>query len=107
MMVSALEVVDFRKTHNGFVAVDGIPFDVRQGEIFDLPGPNAAGRTSTLESLEGLRTPDSGSLRVTGIDPTRESHKLRGATGVQLSLGRCLMHGTSLSPGALKRTPFS
>jgi len=79
-----VEVVDFRKTYDGFVAVDGISFDVRQGEIFGLLGPNGAGKTSTLESLEGLRTPDGGSLRVAGIDPTREPHKLRSVTGVQL-----------------------
>jgi ABC-type multidrug transport system ATPase subunit len=50
---SAIEAVDFRKTYCDFVAVDGISFDVRQGEIFGLLGPNGAGKTTTLESLEG------------------------------------------------------
>ncbi|MBA7709751.1 putative multidrug ABC transporter ATP-binding protein YbhF [subsurface metagenome] len=53
---------DFRKTYSDLVAVDGISFDVQQGEIFGLLGPNGAGKTSTLESLEGLRTPNRGSL---------------------------------------------
>ncbi len=79
-----IEVRDFRKTYGDFVAVDGISFDVHPGEIFGLLGPNGAGKTSTLESLEGLRSPNSGSLRVAGIDPTREPRKLRNVIGVQL-----------------------
>lgn len=77
-------VKDFRKTYGDLVAVDGISFDVKQGEIFGLLGPNGAGKTSTLESLEGLRQPNGGSLRVAGIDPWRESGKLRHVIGVQL-----------------------
>jgi len=80
----AIEVRNFRKTYGDFIAVDGISFDVKQGEIFGLLGPNGAGKTSTLESLEGLRSPDSGSLRVAGIDPEREPRKLRNVIGVQL-----------------------
>jgi ABC-2 type transport system ATP-binding protein len=66
------------------VAVDGIGFEVRRGEIFGLLGPNGAGKTTTLECLEGLRTPDRGTLRVAGVDPTREPRKLRNVAGVQL-----------------------
>ena len=83
----AIEVRDFRKTYGDFIAVDGISFDVKQGEIFGLLGPNGAGKTSTLESLEGLRSPDGGSLRVAGIDPAREPRKLRNVIGVQLQSG--------------------
>lgn len=79
-----IQVKDFRKAYGDFVAVDGISFDVKQGEIFGLLGPNGAGKTSTLESLEGLRAPTSGSLRVAGIDPAKEPRKLRNLIGVQL-----------------------
>ena len=79
-----ISVRDFRKTYGDFVAVDGINFDVQQGEIFGLLGPNGAGKTSTLESLEGLRAPDGGSLQVMGINPARQSRKLRNVIGVQL-----------------------
>jgi len=79
-----IEVRDFRKTYGDFIAVDSINFEVNQGEIFGLLGPNGAGKTSTLESLEGLRSPNSGSLRVAGVDPTREPRKLRNVIGVQL-----------------------
>jgi ABC-2 type transport system ATP-binding protein len=79
-----IEVKDFRKTYGDFVAVDGISFEVQKGEIFGLLGPNGAGKTSTLESLEGLRAPNGGSVRVAGIDPTREPRKLHNVIGVQL-----------------------
>lgn len=81
---SVIEVKNFRKTYGDFVAVDGISFDVKQGEIFGLLGPNGAGKTSTLESLEGLRDPNGGSVRVAGVDPSKEPRKLRNVIGVQL-----------------------
>lgn len=81
---SVIEVGDFRKVYADFVAVDGISFEVNHGEVFGLLGPNGAGKTSTLESLEGLRTADGGSLRVMGVDPARQSRKLRNLIGVQL-----------------------
>ena len=81
---TVIMVRDFRKTYGDFVAVDGISFDVQRGEIFGLLGPNGAGKTSTLESLEGLRNPDGGSLQVMGVDPARQSRKLRNLIGVQL-----------------------
>jgi len=84
MQNSVIDVKDFRKTYGAYVAVDGISFDVRQGEIFGLLGPNGAGKTSTLECLEGLRAPNGGSLRVVGIDPASEPLKLRNLIGVQL-----------------------
>ena len=79
-----ISVRDFRKTYGDFVAVDGISFEVQRGEIFGLLGPNGAGKTSTLESLEGLRAPDGGSLQVMGVNPARQSRKLRNVIGVQL-----------------------
>jgi ABC-2 type transport system ATP-binding protein len=79
-----IEVRDCLKTYGDVVAVNGISFDVKRGEIFGLLGPNGAGKTTTLEALEGLRSPDSGSLTVAGIDPVREPRKLRNMIGVQL-----------------------
>jgi ABC-2 type transport system ATP-binding protein len=84
MRDSVIVVNDFRKSYGDFMAVDGISFDVKQGEIFGLLGPNGAGKTSTLESLEGLRAPDGGSLVVAGVDPAKEPRKLRNVIGVQL-----------------------
>jgi ABC-2 type transport system ATP-binding protein len=84
MKSSVIEVRDFRKSYKAFVAVDGITFEVAKGEIFGLLGPNGAGKTTTLECLEGLRKPDSGYLRITGIDPIRQAHQLHNIIGVQL-----------------------
>ncbi len=79
-----VSVHGFRKTYGDVVAVKDVSFDVRAGEIFALLGPNGSGKTSTLESLEGIRRPDGGSLRIAGIDPTRQPRKLRNLIGVQL-----------------------
>ncbi len=84
MKQSVIHVKDFRKTYGDFVAVDGISFDVWETEIFGLLGPNGAGKTSTLESLEGLREPNGGSMRVAGIDPSKDPRGLRNVIGVQL-----------------------
>jgi ABC-2 type transport system ATP-binding protein len=81
---SVIKVKGFRKVYGDFVAVDGISFDVKRGEIFGLLGPNGAGKTTTLESLEGLRDPSDGYVSVAGIDPTKEPGKLRNVIGVQL-----------------------
>ena len=60
MNSSMIEVKDFRKTYGNTVAVDGISFDVKPGEIFGLVDLNGAGKTSMLECLEGLRAPSGG-----------------------------------------------
>ena len=54
----------------GFDAVRGVSFAVRRGQLFALFGTNGAGKTSTLEVLDGLAPPTSGGVRVLGCDPT-------------------------------------
>ncbi len=75
---------DVRKTYGVVRAVDGVTFEVRQGEIFGLLGPNGAGKTTTVEMLEGLRTPDGGSLEVLGIDVAAHPDALKERIGVAL-----------------------
>lgn len=84
MRDAVLSVQDFRKKYGDFTAVAGISFEVHPGEIFGLLGPNGAGKTSTLECLEGIRTPDGGKLMVLDVDPSRDARKLRNLIGVQL-----------------------
>ena len=79
-----IQVRDLRKSYNGLVAVDGISFEVHQGEIFGMLGPNGAGKTTTVEILEGLRDLDSGEAYINGLDVTKNSKRVKGMIGVQL-----------------------
>ena len=82
--VSLIQVRNLRKTYGDVTAVDGISFDVAEGEIFGLVGPNGAGKTTTIEILEGLRRPSSGSVSVLGMDPSAERRAITERIGVQL-----------------------
>jgi len=83
-METVIECDHLRKRYRSTVAVDDVSFTVRRGEIFGILGPNGAGKTTTVECLSGLRTPDSGQLRVLGLDPRRDRQALRLRVGVQL-----------------------
>ena len=79
-----MSVVGLRKTYPSTTAVDGVSFEVREGEIFGIVGPNGAGKTTTVECLEGLRAPDEGDVRVLGLDPQKQGDALRERMGAQL-----------------------
>jgi len=64
--------------------VDGISFEVHEGEIFGFLGPNGAGKTTTIEMIEGYKTPDSGSVTALGLDPRKDSYKLKERIGIML-----------------------
>lgn len=83
-MLQVIRVSDLRKTYGKTIAVDGLSFEVNEGEIFGMVGPNGAGKTTTIECLEGLRRPDSGEMSVLGLDPIRQEHELRFVIGTQL-----------------------
>ncbi|MEU6181996.1 ABC transporter ATP-binding protein [Streptomyces coeruleorubidus] len=83
-----IEVTDLRRVYGGgFEAVSGISFSVRRGEIFALLGTNGAGKTSTVEVLEGLAAPADGRVRVLGHDPYTDRALVRPRTGVMLQEG--------------------
>lgn len=69
------------KKYNGFTAVDNLDFVVQAGEIFGLLGPNGAGKTTTILMLLGLSEPSSGSVRVVGLDPTRNPLRVKRQVG--------------------------
>jgi ABC-2 type transport system ATP-binding protein len=83
-MPPIISVQNLRKTYGKLVAVDDISFEVAEGEIFGLLGPNGAGKTTAVECLQGLRSYDSGSVSVIGLDPKREAVELRRRVGSQL-----------------------
>ena len=78
-----VEVNDLKKKYGDKVAVDGVSFSVKKGEIFGILGPNGAGKTTTLEMLEALRTIDGGSAKIDGVDVASSPDKIRALIGVQ------------------------
>jgi ABC-2 type transport system ATP-binding protein len=81
---SVISVESLSKSYSGITVVDGISFEVAAGEVFGLLGPNGAGKTTSVECLQGLRQRDSGRISVLGLDPWRDSSRLRHRIGSQL-----------------------
>jgi ABC-2 type transport system ATP-binding protein len=86
--VSVIEVDGLVKSYDDRVVVDDVSFSVEEGEIFAILGPNGAGKTTTVESIAGLRTPDSGRIQVFGFDPIEDRGQVRSHLGVQLQESR-------------------
>jgi ABC-2 type transport system ATP-binding protein len=84
MTQPVLLVENLTKRYGNLEAVRGISFSVEEGEVFGLLGPNGAGKTSTIEILEGLRTPDGGKLSVCGYDPRTHAEELKHEIGAAL-----------------------
>jgi ABC-2 type transport system ATP-binding protein len=80
----AVAVEGLSKRYGSVVAAENVSFDVVRGEIFGILGRNGCGKTTTVECLQGLRQPDSGSVSVLGLDPRREGGQLRRRIGAQL-----------------------
>ncbi len=80
----AIEVRDLRKQYGSNEAVAGLSFDVREGEVYALLGHNGAGKSTTVEILEGHRTRTSGEVRVLGLDPATAGRELRDRVGIVL-----------------------
>jgi ABC-2 type transport system ATP-binding protein len=72
------------KSYGSVEALRGVSFEVEEGEVFGLLGPNGAGKTSTVEILEGMRTPDRGIARVCGLDPEKSSFEFKEQIGAVL-----------------------
>jgi len=83
-MATAIRVEGLRKRYGDLLAVDGVSFEVDEGEIFGLLGPNGSGKTTTVECLHGLRRPDAGVLEVFGRDPRTDPRGVRELVGSQL-----------------------
>jgi ABC-2 type transport system ATP-binding protein len=80
----AIEINGLRKTYGGLIAVDDVSLSVREGEIFGILGPNGAGKTTAVECAIGLRVPDSGTVRLLGLDPQADREEVHEIVGVQL-----------------------
>lgn len=76
-MSSVVSVRDLSKTYGSFVAVDGISFEVKSGEIFALIGPNGAGKSTTLRVLATLLKPTTGDVHIAGFSVTNDAEAIR------------------------------
>lgn len=82
-MSTMVEVKDLKKRYGDKQAVDGVSFTVKKGEIFGILGPNGAGKTTTLEMMETLRSIDSGTVKIDGVDVAQDPQQIKYLIGVQ------------------------
>lgn len=77
----SIELSEIVKSYSNTTALSGISFNVEQGEIFGLIGPDGAGKTSLFRIIVSLLLPDSGSVKVCGLDAVKEYRSLRSRLG--------------------------
>ena len=85
-------VQDLRKRYGDIQAVDGVTFSVGKGEVFALLGPNGSGKTTTIEIVEGMRSADSGTATVAGIEVSKDAGAVKQIIGVQLQSSAFFEH---------------
>jgi ABC-2 type transport system ATP-binding protein len=78
----AIQVENLTKRYGDLLAVNGISFKVRKGEVFAFLGPNGAGKTTTVEIIETIRAPSTGQVRVLGMDVTKKKRAIVPRIGV-------------------------
>lgn len=83
MTKPVIKIEKLKKSYDGKIVVNGISFEVEQGEVFGILGPNGAGKTTTLEMIEGLRDIDDGIALIDGINVSKETNRVRSIIGVQ------------------------
>ncbi|GHB28564.1 ABC transporter ATP-binding protein [Streptomyces xanthochromogenes] len=82
-----VEVSGLVKRYGPKTAVDGLDLTVGAGTVTAVLGPNGAGKTTTIETCEGYRRPDAGTVRVLGLDPVADAARLKPRIGVMLQSG--------------------
>ena len=82
--MTVIDVQNLKKHYGEVKAVDGISFQVHQGEVFGFLGPNGAGKTTTIEILEGFHRQDHGVVKVLGLDPQADRYELQERIGIML-----------------------
>ncbi|MCC9069283.1 ABC transporter ATP-binding protein, partial [Arthrobacter cryoconiti] len=79
-----VQVRNLQKSYGGANSVDGVSFDIGEGETFALLGPNGAGKSTTIEILEGYRDRTGGEVSVLGVDPQRGGAHWKSQLGIVL-----------------------
>ena len=80
----SVSVKNLTKSFTGRRVVDDLSFDVRKGEVFALLGHNGAGKSTTIDLILGLKTPDGGSAKLLGMDAAKNRKQVFERVGVQL-----------------------
>ena len=80
----AVSVRNLTKSFSGRRVVDDLSFDVQKGEVFALLGHNGAGKSTTIDLILGLKTPDGGSAKILGMDAAKNRKQVFERVGVQL-----------------------
>jgi ABC-2 type transport system ATP-binding protein len=78
----AISVTDVRYAYGPTVAVDGISFQVKPGEVLGFLGPNGAGKSTTIKMLTGMLPPQDGSVEVLGMDVRTHRREVQSQIGV-------------------------
>lgn len=72
----------YTERYGDVAAVNDGSLSIEEGEVFGLVGPDGADKTTLIAMIEGLRSPHSGSIRVLGLDQSREAREVQERTGV-------------------------
>lgn len=80
--IKAIRVADIVKKYGNFIAVNGVSFDVAEGEIFGLLGPNGAGKSTLIRMMTTLLEITAGAAYIEGFDVSKDPDKARRAMGV-------------------------
>jgi ABC-2 type transport system ATP-binding protein len=81
MAETVIEARGLRKNYGNFAAVDGVDLTIDAGTVFGVLGPNGSGKTTTILMLMGLTEVTAGTVRVMGLDPTRQPLEVKRLVG--------------------------
>ena len=81
-MGNILEIINLTKEYKGIKAVDGLSFEVKEGEILGLLGPNGSGKSTTINCILSLLTYQKGIIKIFGEDMEPNSYDIKEKIGV-------------------------
>lgn len=79
--MAIVELSNVSKKYGSVQAMDGITFSIPSGVVFALLGENGAGKTTTIKTMLGLEHPDSGTIKILGLEPTANDVQIRRQIG--------------------------